>query len=245
MFHKSSIPDSRISSILFLGVFIFISRFLNAQEAKAVHNLKYWSPERTYVFEVVYSNNTGKVLSNETITLQPTGTTWTVDAKQTLVTFSVDYSKTDTSQFGPYLANGLKPRFRGEFMEGVIEKKERVWMHPLRQNQYCLTEIAPFPEILLPPLTAQTWSTGLSIYSGWKNFEGTVKNEYRLAGREARKYSLGTLACWKVEASGVHDKLGESKAEFYFNTELGFTEMNYIFYNAYTLSIKIKEFVQR
>ncbi|MCP6768780.1 hypothetical protein NL529_28455, partial [Klebsiella pneumoniae] len=57
--------------------------------------------------------------------------------------------------------------------------------------------------------------------------------------QEARTYEFGKLICWKIFAIGKHDKLGENTATYYFNEQVGFTEMNYHFYNNQRIEIKL------
>ena len=129
-----------------------------------------------------------------------------------------------------------------KYEEGVIENENRIWIHPLRQNQYVLTEIAPFPEVKLPLEVNRSWQSMLQIYEGFGSFQGDVKSNYIIESREARHYKFGTLACWKINSEGEHTKLGKNGAVFYFNKEVGFTEMNYWFYNGYKISLKLIDF---
>ena len=224
-------------------LFIFINgTFFSQNEPAIAKKHKYWALERDYVYDVTYEDSLGKVLSHETLTLQPTEKAWEIDSKQTLLTFLLSYTPSDSISLYLKSPNGLKRRWAHKFQEGVIENENRIWMHPLRQNQYALTEIAPFPEVKLPLQTGHLWESKLEIYQGFGTFQGDVKSKYVIELREARQYKFGTLACWKINATGEHNKLGKSGVVYYFNKDIGFTEMNYWFYNGYKISLKLIQF---
>ncbi len=229
--------------ILLLTFFVFIcNNFFPQAETTIEKTHKYWAKERNYVYEVVYHDSLDKILSRETLTLQPTEEVWKIDSKQTLLTFLINYTESDSALLFQNPQNGVKRSWYHKFQEGAIEDEKRIWMHPLRQNQYVLAEIAPFPEVKFPLEINHTWESKLEIYQGFGTFYGDVKSKYTVEGKEARRYKFGTLACWKIDSESEHNKLGKNKAVFYFNQELGFTEMNYWFYNRYKISIKIIDF---
>jgi hypothetical protein len=115
-------------------------------------------------------------------------------------------------------------------------------MHPIRKNQYILTEIAPFPETKFPLVKGKTWNSTLYIYEAFGSFKGTVNSTYIIEGVEARKYQCGTFKCWRIVAKSLHDKLGESSVIFYFNEDLGFTEMEYTFFNSQKITFSLINF---
>mgnify|MGYP000893402175 CR=1 FL=1 len=227
--------------ILYLLI-LFSSNYFSQNKTLAEKKHKYWALERNYTYEVTYVDSLDKLLSYETLTLQPTEKVWERDSKQTLVIFLSNYSSSDSALLFQKAQNGLKRSWMHKYEEGVIENENRIWIHPLRQNQYVLTEIAPFPEVKLPLEVNRSWQSMLQIYEGFGSFQGDVKSNYIIESREARHYKFGTLACWKINSEGEHTKLGKNGAVFYFNKEVGFTEMNYWFYNGYKISLKLIDF---
>lgn len=73
-------------------------------------------------------------------------------------------------------------------------------------------------------------------------FQGTVESTYVIEAKELRTYQFGNLMCWKIIATGLHDKLGTNMVTYYFNSEVGFTEMNYVFYNKQKIEFKLVAF---
>jgi hypothetical protein len=135
--------------------------------------------------------------------------------------------------------NGKLRTWTSRYQEGVMQTPKKLWMHPIRRNQYILTELAPFPEIYFPIKNGATWRDTLYIYEAFGSFEGTIGNTYTIAGEENRMYEFGELKCWKIIASGIHNRLGINSVEYYFNSEYGFTEMNYLFYNKQKIEFKL------
>ncbi|MBK7310353.1 MAG: hypothetical protein IPI93_06065 [Sphingobacteriaceae bacterium] len=203
---------------------------------------KYWCPNREFDFSAIYYDNSGKVLTRETITIKTTGKIWDIDPKQTLVTFRTNFTSEDSMKLAPHALNGINRAWEKKYQEGVIEDSAHIWMHPIRQNQYLLTEIAPFPEVKFPLMKNRTWNSTLWIYEVFGSFRGTVNSTYSIEGIEARKYQCGTYKCWKIVGTATHDKLGESSVIIYFNEDLGFTEMDYSFYNKQKITFILYNF---
>lgn len=215
--------------------------FIQPPSSPQVEYPNYWSSEREYVYSVIYSDSAGNKITTERVTLKPTGKSWEADRKQTLIKFQLDSLTADWSKLPATPLNGKKRMWMTSYEEGVLQTLTKVWMHPLRQNQYILTELAPFPEVVLPLKKDTSWKSTLWIYETFGTFAGTVENTYTLSDQLERSYNFGKLLCWKVEAVGKHNKLGENTATYYFNEEYGFTEMNYHFFNHQKIEIKLTQ----
>ena len=198
---------------------------------KNIQYPNYWSTDREYKYTGLYIDSSGQKITNEIITFHPTGTVWEADTKQTLMDVNLDSLTAEWSKIPNEPLNGLFTNWISNYQEGVLQDKSKIWIHPIRRNQYILTELAPFPEVRFPVKEGTTWKTTLRIYAAFGTFEGTVESIYTVHQEEIRDYRFGKLKCWKIVATGVHDKLGINTAIYYFNTEYGFTEMNYTFYN--------------
>lgn len=204
-----------------------------------------WAEGRTYTYRVWMQDEQGHTMTDELLTLRPTGKAWEIDPNQTLAQFELNFSAADSARLAPFPPNGLQRPWMRRYSEGVMQTPTRVWMHPLRNNQYQYTEVAPFPEVRLPLEAGLKWPGTLWIYEGFGSFEGTVESKYLIEGQESRDYVFGPLDCWVINSVGVHDKLGTSSAVYYFHEMYGFTEMNYAFYNGYTLTITLMRMVER
>ena len=230
-------------SVKFIAcLLISLSSNLQSQTSTSKGNCKYWCPNREFVYDAIYTDNKNEILSSETITLIASGTIWEADVNQTLLTFYLNYNKEDSLKLAPYPLNGRIKNWFKTYQEGALEDSSRIWMHPIRQNQYLLTEIAPFPEVKFPLSTDKTWESTLWIYEAFGSFKGTVNSSYKIEKIEARKFNCGTYKCWKIIAKGLHDVLGENSVVFYFNEEIGFMEMNYQFFNGQKMTFTLVNF---
>ena len=200
-----------------------------------------WSKEKYYEYRALFIDSAEKIYTKEKIILHPTEKIWDLDSQQTLINIKIEFNPTDSAKLSSYSPTGIKRGWQRNYFEGVIENNKKIWMHPIRVNQYKLTEVAPFPEIIFPIKKDSTWKSGLWIGDGWGNFEGTIETRYIIVGKELRNYDFGFVTCWKVEAVAIHDKLGTSFAQFYFCQDYGFTEMNYQFFNQQKIEFKLKE----
>jgi hypothetical protein len=112
---------------------------------------------------------------------------------------------------------------------GAIESPGEVWMHPLRDNQYVSTEIAPHPQVKLDSLAlGSVWHNKTVILMGWGAFNGKTSSQYHVVKRETKRYgSLVAADCWFIQAQSQHSQLGTSYLDFYFHPTYGFVELNY------------------
>ena len=225
--------------VFLISLLPVLSGFINQSGLPKSDYPNYWSPEREYVYEALYTDSDGQQISREIIRMKPTGKIWDVDPKQTLINFQLDSIVADWSRIPATPLNGVQRAWMTDYEEGVLQTASKVWMHPLRQNQYVLTELAPFPDIVLPLKKDTSWNNTLWIYKAFGTFEGTVECVYTLSQQEKRDYAFGSLNCWKVFAVGTHDKLGVNTATYYFNEDYGFTEMNYQFFNHQKIELKL------
>lgn len=209
-------------------------------------NSDIWSSARTYVYQAILTDPDGHLISDEPVTIKPTGNVWQADPKQTLADFYVHFSPADSARLADLCGTEFSqkatptPLVR-QFQEGVMQTSTRLWMHPLRRNQYELTEVAPFPEARFPLYAGLRWSSRLNIMEGWGRFQGTVENTYTVVGTETRELNFASLLCYKIEATGTHSTLGSSSLSLYLNPSLGFSEMEYTFFTGHRLRLTLVE----
>jgi hypothetical protein len=229
-----------IKKISTLTLFLLTQFAFGQTNSVQTHNPNYWSSDRIYTYKGLYQDSLGQTITSEKIILHPTGRTWESDPRQTLMDFTLVSISADWNKLPKVPLNGkTRNWFTSTYQEGVLQTPNKIWMHPIRQNQYILTEVAPFPQIIFPIKPDTSWKDTLYIYAAMGTFEGTVESTYTIKSEELRTYEFGNLMCYKIIATGFHDKLGINSAVYYFSLEYGFTEMNYVFYNKQKLEFKL------
>jgi len=145
----------------------FLNAFVGMPDTSAMtsDSLLIFSPKTTYNYVALFINAKGDTLSKENILIKPSGKPWAFDKKQTAFSVSYNYTIEDSLTFShhinPQTKKTKKPKRYGwnrHITTGAIENNEEIWMHPIRDNQYNYTEIAPFPKIILDSLHNEgTW----------------------------------------------------------------------------------------
>ena len=113
--------------------------------------------------------------------------------------------------------------------EGIIDDGKMLWMHPFRDNQYYLTEIAPMPRYYSDG--TYTVKNKTIIGEGWGAFKGVLRNKFYKQGRESVKVGNEIYEnCEKIYAVGKH-RLGTSTVSFFVHNKYGFVKLHYHFFN--------------
>lgn len=219
--------------------------------AAAPDSLVVFRAGRTYEYRAVFINPAGDTLTRGGVTLEALGTPWVAQRKtQMAIRNRYHYTVQDSSTFltypNPTTQRPDKPKrysWGPAYTTGVVENKQEILIHPFRNNQYLLTEIAPFPKVLLDSLQpGGQWRSRLYIMMGYGKLNGTTNSTYKVAGQETRQYGPLTLpGCWLVKAVAVHDKVGNSSLDFYFHPAYGFTEMHYRFFDGTRISFVLTQ----
>jgi hypothetical protein len=192
---------------------------------------------RVYTYQAVVVSPHGDTLSRERVTITPTGRPWKYQKKlQTGLAVRYAYSVQDSLTFlahpSPLTQKPTAPKpyaWVKALETGAIENPQQVWMHPLRDNQYVYTEIAPYPQVKLDSLVlGGAWHNRLAILLGWGAFNGQTTSQYHVVKRETKRYgALVAADCWFIQAQSQHSRLGTSYLDFYFHPAYGFVEMQY------------------
>ena len=196
---------------------------------------------KIYTYDVTYLGERGDTLSYNEIELVPLGRRDPMALNQDDIVFNNAYNKSDSIKFSINPLNkSYKFRWEKQPMEGVIENSEQVWMHPLRQNHYFLTEAAPFPSVYLPIHIGQKWTKDFKILDGgdWSNKKG--QHYYKVVKKTKRLYGKNYLDCWQIDSKAKFE-FGVSYLTFYFNEQNGFVEMNYKNFAGHKLNIILKK----
>ncbi len=190
--------------------------------------------DKAYTYRAVYTDVDGNEISNETVRALATGKPWQFQpGLQVEVQYIFEENESLEAQFSPHPINPtMNNIWETSVIEGVISKESWVWIHPIRHNQYIFTEVAPFPEVLLPVAVGNSWGSELSIISGWGEWDNTTGEiSYTVTENIASKnYNFGTAAdIWVIESTAVYP-FGTSTLTSYYNDKYGFLEMHYTNY---------------
>lgn len=118
---------------------------------------------------------------------------------------------------------------------GFVESEQRVWLHPPRNNQYSLTEFAPFPDVRKNMQVGDSIATKLLIGEGWGEFSHSeVISTYYPEKIVIEK----TDTIRKIHARAVSgDKV--NTVDYEFHSGRGFLYFDYLFYNGDRLRIEL------
>jgi len=209
-------------------------------------NLKIFKKGRNYIFNGIRIDDQGDTIANKKITMIPRGTGWGDEAadSQSEVLFKYELTEQDSINHYAEVDSMVGNSFWNEVdTTGVIENQETVWIHPIRDNEFYKTEIAPFPTILFPVSDSimKTIRPSTHIMSNWGWFSGTeTKQRYSYHGTEHRLYnSIGEIECHHLRGEADNSRHGKSFLDYYFHEDYGFTEMRYITYDNDIIEFKL------
>lgn len=206
---------------------------------------------KTYTYKATYLSDKNDTLSVEKIEFEGTGERMHVEWRepnpkevQDRVIFNFFWKKEDSLKFV------TEPRINKKFTyalswqkskaQGIIENEEKVWIHPIRYNQYLFTQVAPYPEAELPLFVGKKWQKLRKMYDGQLDWNyAKIQNDYVVKGKETLETPFGELHdCWYIEAeSNFH--MGKSLLNFHFHKEHGFVKMFYTNYIGDKLIVEI------
>ena len=199
--------------------------------------LNFWdanvfTKNKEFVYLVQYHQNELDITTNEKISLSITGNMWKKAAEQKEAIWHYQ-TKSKT-----------KLRFKDQFSlgwlltdtTGIIENEKKIWLHPPRNNQYTLTEIAPFPDFRKNKKVGDTYSSVTFLGSGLGPWNGKkVKCNYSISNIcKGIDDSLWTI----MATSEIEGKL--NNCEFIFSDSRGFIYMNYSFFNGDSMKMELK-----
>ena len=184
---------------------------------------------RVYHYKAIYIGLNNDTLSNSLVNIRTTGLRWDQQPeKQDLIYYEFPGYKADSAKLSDHKINKEFQIWTDNNATGVIENVERVWMHPIRVNQYKFTEVAPFPEVFFPLQNGKKWDGGETpIYKGWGEWCGqTVKSKYKIAGKAIFLFKGSEISCWVIKSISKCPS-GKSKLITLFNENFGFVKMEY------------------
>ena len=126
---------------------------------------------------------------------------------------------------------------------GLIENKDNIWLHPIRDGFFQCLETCPFPYIKFPIKKNQTWTDAMLIGEAWGNekwgkWEGSLllKYNYKITGKKTLKTDLGIIKCYIVE-SFAESSIGNTKLVSYYSKKYGFVRYEYTLLNNIKVNI--------
>ena len=170
--------------------------------------------------------------------MKPDGTGWGNEAAtlQSQVIYEYQYTTQDSIEHIEELNKIVTSEFWiKRDTTGVIENKNKIWMHPFRNNEFFKTELAPFPKVVFPISneTMEEADSKIIIMNNWGTYtDSETENEYTFLGEEVKSYvGMDELRCYKFKAQSFNNFHGISEIEYFFHEDLGFVEMNYKTYD--------------
>jgi len=212
------------------------------KEASILRTNEIFIKNRKYIYSAIFSKE-NKTLSKSTVEMITNNERWDTEPNiQEEIIYEYDYSAQDSIDFAPYLNSlGINRAWKKQSRTGIIENVEKVWMHPIRDNQFVTTEVAPFPEVLLPLDIGKKWTGTINIGHGWGNWSNkSIATEYEVARRVEKQFpfSKEPINFWEVKAKSSFS-FGTSHATFLFHPKYGFAEMVYQNYLNETITFQL------
>ena len=205
-------------------------------------NLKIFKKGRNLAYRAIRINAEGDTLANTFVTMKPDGTGWGDEAAslQSQVVYDYEYSSQDSIDHYYELDKVVTPEFWIKTdTTGVIENEEKVWIHPIRNNEFFKTEVAPFPTVLFPisDTLMKKHNPKIYILRNWGIYSDSVtESTYNYHGKELRAYLEDQdIECHKFEAQSFNNFHGISQLIYYYHEDLGFLEMHYNTYDGDTI----------
>ena len=188
----------KFNRILLLGIPVLMV-FLSCNE-KA--DFKFEKGKKL-VYHSDYRDSSGQLIASEIVEMIGTGEKTHFSNRQEKIFYNFLYNPSDSAMF--VNKPRLYPDFtyslswQKTFSQGIIQDSNRIWMHPLRANQYRFTQDSPFPEVKFPLETGKKWKR--SGRSG-TDFKTPVIATYEVQKRAPFKSRSGKIKdCWFISAN--------------------------------------------
>ena len=159
---------------------VFLIAFYNFLDGQICTN------DKEFIYVVQYHNNELDITTNENISLTITGDKWKKATEQKEAIWKY-YPKSKT-----------KLMFKAQFSlgwfstdtTGIIENDKKIWFHPPRNNQYTLTEIAPFPDFRKNKKVGDSYSSVTIMGAGLGSWQGFISLSYSFFNGDYMRMNL-------------------------------------------------------
>lgn len=189
---------------------IFIIFLINSSIKGQVYNKK-------VIYEYKYSiKNENNIIENGTIYLGCLGHKWALDKKQYTAIWT-----TDISWFIDI-----------RITTGILETKDRIWLHPPRQGNFRILQYSPYPEIIK---NINFWKRDLDIGKYWEeekfHITGNESLEFIYEKKEIKNCEINflndNLVCQLIYSESKNINHRKTSFKGCFNEEFGFIEMTF------------------
>lgn len=221
----------RFLFILFLGIALL-------QSCKEAPDFKFERGKKV-IYQVIYRDNLEKLIASELIEIIGTGEKTHFSDRQEKIFYNFLYTTSDSTKFvtNPrlYPEFNYSERWQKTFSQGIIHDKSRLWMHPLRANQYTFTQDSPFPHVVFPLKQGKKWygfpRTGTDL-------ETRISSSYFIEKQAPYKGLLGEISqCWYISATSDYKGI-ENKLNMVYHRSKGFILFEYILSNGDKVTIE-------
>ena len=209
---------------------------------KRIHEI--YSKGKKYIYKASFFDSLGEIISITNITMEGSNKIREGVNSQMIANITYERILNDSSKFQKYIDNNECSIWLTNYENGVIENKDRVFMHPFQNNQFAQTEIAGFPSVSLPLTIDKTWTettktADVKLWGNWRNL--TIVNKYKVISNKTFTINNELITCYEIECiTNFKDKI--NKHTFLFNEKLGFISMKYEFYNGNMLNFEMFEY---
>jgi len=192
-----------------------------------------YSGEQVFEYNTQYFQSKQNLKTEETIYLTITGRKWKNSEDQSEAIWNYKTKPETQKKFQNQFSIG----WLSADTTGIMENKDKIWIHPPRHNQYSLTEIAPFPDFRKNQKSGDTYFSLLHIGSGWGEWTGKkVKTQYIIS--DIKEEADDTF--WTIKATSEIDSR-YSSSEFILSGKKGFVSLEYNFYNGDKMTMVLKK----
>jgi len=222
-----------------LGFLIFLSlnNYLIFAQNKYLPNHSYGKVD----YLTFYINEHNDTLFKEYVTLDFTDQIWPADSQQNILLYYYD----TTLVFPPrdsiillYCPESYHIYwFSRDGESGYINNKDEFFMHPMRDAQYYLLQLAPFPYIIFND-TDSVWQFNVRPPDMYCQYSIPCYTSYRLIDKH---YQYKNKECYYVKAETRQER-GVSTMDLFYNKNQGPLYISYHLFNGVTINIyRVKE----
>ncbi|MDH5608557.1 MAG: hypothetical protein OEY56_03680 [Cyclobacteriaceae bacterium] len=201
-------------------------------------------PCREFTYKATYWDADHNLISKNRVWMMPTGQALpSQPSLQDEVIHQFQIDKGDVEKLISLNINRTRPiDWKQMSRTGIIETDEQVWMHPILDNHYAFTYVAPYPKVMLPLAQGKTWKGGLYVSFGWGDWDyNEVEYTYEVLEQTKIETPFRTFEnCWHVQSHAVAS-FGNSQHDFWFDEEFGFVKMQYLNYKGQLLIFELEQ----
>ncbi len=248
---------------------IIISQLIQAQDSTNLEELRdalikneVYVPNKEYKYKAIKIDNQGDTISKEIVKMHIEEAINKTKKNKDLVWFIWEYTSSD--QYKTALSSISKSVTQKGWIRAdtstLTLNDKKIYIHPIRENQYYQTEVSPHPTIKFTTKENELYKSTIVIFKygqysmkecnskytikGKKNldFNGETLEYYEIiAETRVKKLSMSSTFSDESEIEETSNDIKLSKAIFWVNGKYGFMKMNYEFEDGEKLFIELIE----